>query len=156
VTGDGPSRAIAADELAARAAEHAGPDSFALVTREHSLMLRFAAGRPTQSTAIDDVTVEIAVPLGGHVGRAATNAIDDAALGECAGRARLAAEAAAVTGAGHFPGFDPDPEAVLVGDPLDPGTAELDPAAGAGALTAAFSVAEQQDVEAHGIWTVAE
>ncbi len=121
-------------EIAARAAGHAWPGAFALVTLERSLMLRFADGRPTQSTAIDDVTVEIAVPLDGHVGRAATNAVDDAALAECAARARLAAEAASVTGEGQFPGFDPDPDAVLVGDPLDPDTAALDPAAGAEAL----------------------
>jgi len=144
------------DEIAARATAHAGADSLALVTQERSLMLRFANGRPTQSTAIDDVTVEIAVPLGGHVGRATTNAVDDAALAGCADRARLAAEAAAVTGEGRFPGFDPEPDAAPARDPLDPATAELDPAVGAAALTAAFSVADAHEVEAHGIWTVAE
>jgi PmbA protein len=143
-------------EIAARAAQHAGRDGFALVTKERSLMLRFADSKPTQSTAIDDVTVEIAVPLDGHVGRAATNAVDDAALAECAARARLAAEAASVTGEGNFPGFDPELDVVLVGHPSDAATAALDPAAGAEALTAAFSVADEHGVEAHGIWTVAE
>jgi PmbA protein len=143
-------------ELAERAVAKAGPEGLALVTHERSLMLRFAAGRPTQSTAIDDLTVEIAVPLNGHVGRAATNALDEAGLADCAKRARLAAEAAAVSGEGRFPGFDPQPEAVLAGHPLDAATAELDPAVGADALRAAFAVGDERGVEAHGIWTVAE
>ena len=144
------------DELAARAVEFARPDAFALVTRERSLMLRFAAGRPTQSTAIDDLTVEIAIPFRGHVGRAATNAVDDASLADCAARARLAAKAAAVSGEGGFPGFDPEGDAALVGDPFNAETAELDPATGAAALTETFAVADDHGVEAHGIWTVAE
>jgi PmbA protein len=146
----------ATDEVAARAAGHGGPDSLALVTRERSLMLRFAGGRPTQATAIDDLTVEVAIPLRGHVGRATTNAVDDASLADCAARARLGAQAAAVSGDGRFPGFDPSPDAAPLGDPLDSDTAELDPARGAGALTAAFAVAREHGVEAHGIWTVAE
>jgi PmbA protein len=143
-------------EIAARATRAGGPDAFALATRERSLMLRFADGRPTQSTDIDDVTVEIAIPVRGHVGRASTNSVDDSALAECAGRARLAGEAAAVTAEGEFPGFAPGPGAAVTGNPLDPATAELDPAVGADALTAAFAVAEEHGVEAHGIWTVAE
>ena len=71
---------MSTDEIAERAAGHGGPDAFALVTLERSLMLRFAAGRPTQSTGIDDLTVEIAIPFKGHVGRASTNAVDDASL----------------------------------------------------------------------------
>ena len=144
------------DELAARAVEFARPDAFALVTHERSLMLRFAAGRPTQSTAIDDLTVEIAIPFRGHVGRAATNAVDDASLADCAARARLAAKAAAVSGEGGFPGFDPEGDAALVGDPFNAETAELDPATGAAALTETFAVADDHGVEAHGIWTVGE
>jgi predicted Zn-dependent protease len=147
---------VTTDELAARAAAQGGPGAFALVTKEHSLMLRFAASRPTQSTAIDDVTIDIAIPFRGHVGRASTNAVDDAALAECAEQARLAGRAAAVSGDGNFPGFDPRRDAVPAGNPLDPDTAELDPAAGAEALGAAFAVAEDQEVEAHGIWTIAE
>jgi PmbA protein len=147
---------VITDEIAERAVSEAGPDAFALVTRERSLMLRFAAGRPTQSTAIDDFTVEIAIPYRGHVGRAATNAVDDASLAECAARARLAARAAAVSGDGSFPGFDPEPDLVLVGEPFDAPTAELDPALGASSLGDAFEVAGGRHVEAHGIWTVAE
>jgi predicted Zn-dependent protease len=147
---------VTAADLAERAVARAAPGSLALVTHERSLMLRFAAGRPTQATAIDDFTLEIAVPLEGHVGRATTNAVDDAAIADCAERARLAAEAASVTGAGGFPGFAPRPDGAPARDPFDPATAELDPSAGATALEAAFSVACEHRVEAHGIWTVAE
>jgi len=143
------------EETAGRAAAHGGPNAFVLVTRERSLMLRFAAGRPTQSTAIDDVTVEIAIPLEGQVGRAATNAVDDASLADCAERARLAARAAAAAGEGTFPGFAPEYESPPR-NAFDPETADLDPAVGAAALAEAFEVAGEHGVEAHGIWTVAE
>ena len=142
-------------DVAERAAARAGSGALALVTRERSLLLRFAASRPTQSTGIDDVTVEIAVPLRGNVGRAATNAVDDESLAECAARARLAAEAAGVTHDGTFPGFDPDYEATAL-QSFDPATAELDPAVGGAALADAFVEADAHGVEAHGIWTVAE
>jgi predicted Zn-dependent protease len=142
-------------EVAQRAAERAGTGALALVTRERSLMLRFAASRPTQSTGIDDVTVELAVPQRGNVGRASTNAIDDESLADCAARARLAAEAAEATHDGTFPGFDPDYDVEAV-ESCDPATAELDPASGGAALADAFVEADAHGVEAHGIWTVAE
>ena len=142
-------------EVANRAVERAGPGALALVTRERSLMLRFAASRPTQSTGIDDVTVEIAVPLRGNVGRAATNAVDDQSLADCAARARLAAEAAVAAHDGSFPGFSPSSEATVI-KPFDPATADLDPITGGAALADAFVEAEAHGVEAHGIWTVAE
>jgi predicted Zn-dependent protease len=143
------------DDLPDLASHHVGSDGLALVTRERSLMLRFAAGRPTQATAIDDVTVEIAAPFRGQVGRASTNATDPPALAECAERARIAARAAAATGDGAFPGFDPH-GGVVESRAFDASTAELDPTTGAAALEAAFEVARQHGVEAHGIWTVAE
>ncbi len=145
------------DEIAGRAASQAGPDALALVTRERSLMLRFAAGRPTQSTAIDDCTVEIAIPQKGQVGRASTNAVDDASLADCAERARLAARAAETSGGeGNFPGFGPSAHEAALLDAFDPSTAELDPVLGGAALADAFAVAETHGLEAHGIWTVAE
>jgi PmbA protein len=142
-------------ELAERAVRRGGPGALALVTRERSLLLRFAASRPTQSTGIDDVTVEIAVPLRGNVGRAATNAVDDESLADCAARARLAAEAAEVTHDGSFPGFSPSSEAAAL-KPFDLATSELDPAIGGAALADAFVEAEAHGLEAHGIWTVGE
>jgi predicted Zn-dependent protease len=142
-------------EVAQRAAGRAGPGALALVTRERSLLLRFAASRPTQSTGIDDVTVELAVPLRGNVGRASTNAVDDESLADCAARARFAAEAAEATHDGSFPGFDPDYDVAPV-ESFDAATAELDPAGGGAALADAFVEADAHGVEAHGIWTVAE
>ena len=117
-------------ELAEQAASLAGPDALAGVTRERSLTFRFAANRPTQSTAVEDVTVEIAAVQGGRVGRATTNAVDPDALADCVRRARGAARAAAATGEGSFPGFGPDRDP---GTPRaaparpDPATAELAP-----------------------------
>ena len=143
------------DELAARAVGHAGAEAFVLVTRERSLMLRFAAGRPTQSTSIDDITLEVAIPFQGHVGRATTNAVDDSSLADCAERARLAGAAAAASGEGDFPGFAPEYQSPDR-SAFDPATAELEPAVGAAALAEAFAVAGEHGVEAHGIWTVAE
>ena len=141
-------------ELAERAVESTGPDAFALVTYERSLMLRFAANAPTQSTAIDDLTVEIAVPFRGHVGRAATNGVDDDSLARCGERAREAARAAAAARDGRFPGFDPSGSPPA--DASDAATAGLDAAAGSSALRETFEVAGRHGVEAHGIWTVAE
>jgi|SRR5215211_453814 len=143
------------DELAARAADRAGSGALALVTRERSLLMRFAANRPTQSTAIDDVTVELAVVREGHVGRAMTNAVDDDSLSACARRAAAAAEAAAASGDGAFPGF-PAPTGPAAHQGHDPATAELDPETGGEALAAAFEAARDAGLEAHGIWTIAE
>jgi predicted Zn-dependent protease len=142
-------------ELAERAlrALH-GHDAIAVVTRERSLLLRFAAGRPTQATAVDDATIELAVFRRGHVGRASTNSSARAALESCAARALAAAEAAE-SGTGSFPGFEaqgpPRPH-----EGHDAATAALDPAAGAAALEGAFAVARDAGVEAHGAWSAAE
>jgi predicted Zn-dependent protease len=142
----------------AEAAVAATPDGEALayVSHERSLLLRFAANRPTQATSIDDVTVELAVLLRGHLGRAVTNETDARSLRDCARRALIGAEAAAATTApsGH-PGF-PIPQPARSHHGHDPATAALDPGIGGAALAAAFATAERHGVEAHGIWTVAE
>jgi predicted Zn-dependent protease len=142
-------------ELPDLVSRHIGADGLALVTRERSLMLRFAAGRPTQATSIDDVTVEMAIPFRGQVGRASTNAVEPEALARCAERAWVAGRAAASTGNGSFPGFAPH-EGPVTTQAFDPESAQLDPAMGARALEAAFEVAREHGLEAHGIWTVAE
>ena len=80
-----------AAEVARRAVARAGDEALASVTRERSLLLRFASNRPTQATAIDDVTVELALLRHGHVGRATTNAVDDESLAACARRSGAAA-----------------------------------------------------------------
>jgi predicted Zn-dependent protease len=141
----------------AEAAVSAAPAAEALahVSRERSLMLRFARNRPTQATAVDDVTVELAVLIDGHVGRASTNSEDPETLRACAGRAQAAARAAAAAGPGTFPGFEAaEPARSHHGH--DPETAVLDAAAGGEALAKAFAGAERHALEAHGVWTVAE
>jgi PmbA protein len=146
---------VNAGDVAQRAAARAGAAALALVTRERSLTLRFAHNRPTQATSIDDVTVELAVLREGHVGRATTNAVDEDSLGACARRATLAAEAAAVSADGTFPGFplpaDPAPH-----EGHDADTARLDPERGGAALRAAFEVAGEAGLEGHGIWSAGE
>jgi PmbA protein len=147
---------VTALELAERAVARAEPGALAQVVRERSLLLRFAAGRPTQATAVDDVTVELAVIRRGHVGRADTNASDDESLAACARRAAAAAAAAAAAGDGVYPGFPAASEARPAARGHDQATAALDPAHGGAALAAAFEVAAEAGLEAHGIWTAAE
>ena len=145
-------------ELAERALEAVGPGHEALtrVVHERSQMLRFARSRPTQATAIDDQTIEIAVVRDGHVGRAETNRTDADALAATARAATVAAEASArAAGGGSFPGF-PAPEPARAHDGWDEATAALDPVPGGAALQTAFDVAAAGGVEAHGVWTSAE
>jgi PmbA protein len=143
-------------ELAQRALGAAGGEMLAHVTHERSLTLRFAANRPTQATAVDDLTVELAVVREGHVGRAATNSSDEASLAACARRAGAAADAAAAASPpGPHPGF-PGPARVRPHQGHDPETARLDPGAGGAALASAVRVGERRGLEAHGIWSAAE
>ena len=145
-------------ELSERALQAAGPGdgAVAAVTAERSLLLRYARSRPTQATAVDDVTVEIAVLRDGHVGTASSNETDAEALAACARAARAAAEAAARSaGSGSYPGFPP-PAPVHQVPARDPETARIDPVPGGAALATAFEVAERHGVEAHGTWTVGE
>jgi PmbA protein len=142
----------------AEAAVAAAPrgEALAHVTHERSLLLRFARNRPTQATAVDDVTVELAVLVDGHLGRAVTNETDARSLGACADRALVAAAAAAATAAPTMhPGFPPAPRP-RPHHGYDPDTAALDPARGGAALATAFATAERHQLEAHGVWTVAE
>jgi predicted Zn-dependent protease len=131
-------------------------EALALVTRERSLLLRFADTRPTQATAVDDVTVEIAALVDGQLGRALTNETHADALRDCGARAATAARAAAHTATSSaYPGF-PGAGAARPHRGHDARTAELDPALGGAALAETFAVAEHHGVAAHGIWTAAE
>jgi predicted Zn-dependent protease len=133
------------------------PDALAHVTHERSLLLRFAGNRPTQGTAIDDLTVELAVLVDGHLGRAATNETDPESLNDCAGRALFAAEAAAAAAAPtRHPGFSAAAKPARPHGGHDAETAALDATMGGAALAATFAEAERHSLEAHGIWTVAE
>jgi PmbA protein len=134
-------------------------EALAHVTHERSLLLRFARNQPTQATAVDDVTVELAVLIEGRLGRAATNATDPEALAACARRAELAAESAmgaAAAGAPH-PGLaEPDDAIHVRPRSHDPSTASLDPAKGGQGVGAAVAIAHRHELEAHGVWTAAE
>jgi predicted Zn-dependent protease len=143
-------------DTARRALAAAGEgEALATVTRERSLMLRFAHNRPTQSTAVDDATIEVTVLCDGHLGRASANASDPDALRACARAARTAAEAAARGGHGGYPGF-PAPSPIRAHDGHDVATAQLDPAVGGAALAAVFEVADRAGALASGIWTAGE
>jgi predicted Zn-dependent protease len=144
---------VSAVEIAHAARSCLHGEGLAYVIRERSYMLRFAANRPTQATAVDDVTVELAVVRGGHVGRAATNRIDHEGLARCARQATEAAELASTAGPGGHPGLHVSDGGHRVGGAFDPATARLDPARGAAAMEAASSVAGAAGLEAHGIWT---
>jgi PmbA protein len=145
-------------ELAERALDKTpvGDGALVSVSAERSLMLRYARSRPTQSTAVDDLTVEIAVLKGGRVGTASTNATDPDSLARCGRLAEAAAEAVVSSGGeGDYPGF-PAAHPVRPGLGPDDDTARLDSGQGGAALSAAFEVAERHGVEAHGTWTVGE
>jgi predicted Zn-dependent protease len=145
-------------ELAQRAlaAAGGGADALAHVARERSLMLRFARTRPTQATAVDDVTVTVAVVRDGRVGSAETNGTGREDLADCAGRAAAAAESAARSGgAGVYPGF-PAGGPPRGHEGFDLGTARLDPATGGAQLETAFAVCAEAGVEAHGTWTAGD
>ena len=144
-------------ELAERALEAAPPgETLAKVDFERSLLLRFARSRPTQATAVDDVTVTLAVVCDGRVGTASTNAVDKESLARIASAARDAAEAAARSaGPGEYPGF-PAGGAPRGHDGFDPETARLDPAIGGAQLETAFAACAEHGVEAHGTWSVGD
>ena len=128
----------------------------ATVTRERSLLLRFARSRPTQATNVDDLSVEITVVTDGHAGSAVTNRTGDEALEACARGAEMAAtEGARMGGTGAFPGFPP-PAPARGHQGHDASTAQLDPATGGTALARAFEAAAAHRVEAHGTWTAGE
>jgi PmbA protein len=128
----------------------------ATVTRERSLLLRFARSRPTQATSVDDLTVQVTALCDGQTASADTNAGDLGSLEACVRSACDAAEAAArASGPGSYPGFA-QPAGAPGHDGHDPETARLHPAPGGVAMKVAFDVAARHGVEAHGVWTAAE
>ena len=142
--------------LAKRALAHLeGDEAQTTVTRERSLLARFARSAPTQATAIDDISVELLCVLDGHTGAASTNQIDEAGLADAARLARAAATAAARHGRGIYPGL-PKPVPIHPHDGYDRATAALDPSAAGEALAAAFARCADAGLEAFGIWTAAE
>jgi len=146
----------AADEplaLAERALALAHGDQVQVtVTRERSLVSRFARSRPTQATQVDDRTVEILCVVDGKTGVATTDRTDEAALRDTTARAARAAQAASRSGPGSYPGL-PQPATPRAHEGFDPVTARLEPETAAAALRVAFSVASEHGQEAFGIWT---
>jgi predicted Zn-dependent protease len=143
-------------ELARRAIELLeGEQVQATVIRERSLFARFARSAPTQSTAIDDTTVVLLCVRDGHTGAATTNRLDGEGLQTAADHAIGAAQAAARSGPGDYPGL-PSPAPARANHGHDAATAELDPAVAAAALSAAFATCAARGVEAFGIWTAGE
>jgi predicted Zn-dependent protease len=140
-------------EVAERALAHARGEAQVTVTRERSQLARFAASRPTQATEIDEVTVEVTAVREGHTARAATTETGDDGLREVAARAGAAAEAAARTGSGEYPGLPPPGPEPRPHDGWDDATAGLDPDRAGTALEAIFGVARERGVEAAGTWT---
>ncbi|MTD43955.1 hypothetical protein GKE82_06470 [Conexibacter sp. W3-3-2] len=144
-------------DLADRALAFTDGDAQVTVTRERSLLSRFARSTPTQATAVDDTSVSVLVVRDGHVGTVETNDLSDDGLRAAAARARDAARAAADAAGGHgeHPGL---PTVAQAGTPsahagFDAATADLDPAPGGAALAAAFAATAEHGLEAFGIWT---
>jgi PmbA protein len=142
-------------DVAERALALAGPDTQVTVTRERSLLSRFARSAPTQATAVDDTAVEILCLRDGHAAIASTNRLDDGALRDAAARAAAAAGAAASSGPGTHPGLA-QPAEPTRHDGFDPDTAALDPQRAAAALRDAFAVTAEHGLEAFGVWTAGD
>jgi predicted Zn-dependent protease len=141
-------------DLAERALRHTTGEAQATVTREHSLLSRFARSIPTQATHVDDTSVSILRVQDGHTGSAETNDLSDEGLRDVAARADAAVRAAAgaVSVPGGYPGL-PEPQPARAHEGFDPATAAFDPATAGDALRAAFEACAERDLEAFGIWT---
>jgi predicted Zn-dependent protease len=144
-------------EIAERALGQTTGAAQATVTRERSLLSRFARSHPTQATQVDDTSVSILRVHEGHTGTADTNDLSDEGLRDVATRADAAARAAAAAagGAGEYPGL-PDAAPVPATDGFDAGTAELDPGVAGAALAAAFAACAERGLEAFGVWTAGD
>jgi len=138
--------------LAERALDTAAGETQATVTRERSLVSRFAHSVPTQATAVEDVDVTFLCVRDGCTGSARTNRFDGNALGDAAGRAAGAAEAAAREGRGDYPGL-PAPAESRPHVGFDPLAAELELEGASASLAGAFEAAAERGAEAFGIWT---
>jgi len=139
-------------ELAERVLGLAEGDVQVTVVHERSLVSRFARSRPTQATRVDTRTVEVLCVRDGHTGAASTDRADDEALRGAVSRAAAAAQAAARSGPGGYPGL-PAPAPARAHEGHDPVTARLEPATAGRALEAAFAAAADAGLEAFGIWS---
>ncbi|GAC1438302.1 MAG: hypothetical protein NVSMB51_13960 [Solirubrobacteraceae bacterium] len=141
---------------AERALAYACGPSQVTVTRERSLMSRFARSQPTQATAVERTTIDALCVVDGHVGAAAAASCEDDALREVLARANAAAVAAARSAAGaSHPGL-PAPAAVRPHAGWDAATAAPAPGAAGAALEQVFAGCARHRLEAFGIWTAGE
>jgi predicted Zn-dependent protease len=140
--------------LAERALDHSHGETLVTVVHERSLLSRFARSRPTQATAVDELSIEVTCVRDGRVASASAGGPGDDALREAAARAGAAAEAAARAGGGSYPGLPgPSPGGYRPHHGWDADTAALDPARAGAALGTVFDVAGRAGLEAFGIWT---
>src|SRR4051794_3825762 len=139
-------------DLASDVLEHVEGEAQVTVVDERSLTLRFARSAPTQATDVDTRAVHVLCVVDGHAGGASAATLDRDALARAARRARAAAEAAARGGPGVYPGL-PEPAPV---EPVDAGSAPLDPNPAGAALAAAFAGAAEHGLEAYGLWTAGD
>lgn len=148
----------AALELSKRALARARPgeQAQATVVAERSLLSRFSDSRPTQATALDDLTCELTIVSGGRAASATTNRTDDGALERLAQTARSAVEAASRRGQASHPGLAQPPQLRPARPGADPETAQLDPRAVAEAVEVIFEEAERHRVTCHGVCTSGE
>lgn len=143
--------------LAEEALGHTDGPALARVVAERSLSLRFARSAATQSTAIEDLDVQLVVLRDGHAGVASTNRTDGAGLREVARRAADAAAVAARHARGPGPYGGPPPGTIAEGlSGWDPATAALEPDEGAAAIAGAIGEASRDGLEAFGIWSCGE
>jgi PmbA protein len=142
-------------ELAERVLGLASGETQVTVTRERSLFSRFSRSAPTQATEVDVTSVHVLCVVEGRTGASTAAALDDDALAAAVRGARAAAEAAARSGVGDYPGL-PAPPAADVLDGFDPATAELAPALAGAALDGAFAAAAAERFEAYGLWTAGD
>ena len=147
---------MTAVDLAERALGLCAGEAQVTVTRERSLLSRYACSRPTQATSVDDLTVHVLALNDGQTGAAETNLTTDDALRDTFRRADAAARAAAASGPGDHPGLPAPPPGYPSHDGWDATTAALDPAPAGEALGQAFAVAAEHGFEAFGIWTAGE
>lgn len=132
-----------------RALGRAGGDAELSLHATRAGTTRFAGSRVTQTSDVEDVTVQARVAVGKRVGAARVNAIDDATLD---GALRHARELAAAMPEGDVAGFD-DGRAPLGAhaDGFDAETAGVDAAARAARIGPAFAACARAGMSAAGL-----
>lgn len=142
-------------ELLEKALECAGAEQAeGLVSIGREAVTRFAAGRIHQNVSEEDAAASFRVALGGRVGGARTNGLDESRLADCARRA--AAIARAQDEDPEFPGLVASPPAENAPEgAYDEATAAISPEDRAKICLPAIERAREAGFEASGALTVA-